>query len=871
MNTRAAGLAAAAVLTVGVIASALAGAPAGATTTIGPTTFSPSAAAFDAATGQLLVAVTTTLDIFDVTGATETLASSVALSGVGGGVCVDAATATAYVAVDHSTTRGSIAVIDLATATLVETLSLSEPARAVAVGDGHIYATAWVHPATDGELVTIPTAACRGTTTTGCAVASTITVGRSAGSIALSATAVYVANRTSTSIDVITPSGSANMTSLSVAAPGHIAFDAANDVILASNDSGLVSISAASGAEISSLPTAVAYGFSLAVDPTTGAVVVDIGSGQVEVASVSASGTLTGGRQFAAGETPNGIAIDDADHTTYIASNTTSESFVMSLTMTTDTPTSVPPAAPTGVSARRVGTTVAVKWSAATDGGSPITHYSVFATANHRALTCRTTGARTCTVRVTTITPWPTFPTVSFTVTAANLVGTGPASTASQPISLTGPGTPPTLPTAPTAVAAVAGNASATLSWNAPTTNGSSITSYTATSSPAGETCTTSTTSCTLTGLTNGTTYTFTVTATNGVGTGPASSPSNTVTPGGAPGAPTNVAAAAGSGSATISWTAPTTNGSSITSYTVTSSPGGETCTTSTNSCTVTGLTSGTYYTFTVLATNGVGTGPASSPSNAVTPGGAPPAIAMSERPPGPPTLTGVTPSGSGGWGADTISLTWKAPKTTGGSPITDYNVYRTGWFDAAIGPKARTYTLGGLPGGTRINVMIAAVNAMGVGGGAVDDVLVPPTVPSHPLRVVAEPGTHAATVSWTRPASDGGSPITGYVVTSFPGGKACTTSTTSCTITGLNNGTTYTFTIAAFNAVGTSATSAPDVTGVVPAPPPPPPPPPTRWHLAARLTHATLLAAQRLLARHSFAWVVRELGVRPSLLAAAL
>ena len=89
-----------------------------------------------------------------------------------------------------------------------------------------------------------------------------------------------------------------------------------------------------------------------------------------------------------------------------------------------------------------------------------------------------------------------------------------------------------------------------------------------------------------------------------------------------APGAPGAVAAVAGDSSARVSWTAPSSNGGApINRYTVTAAPGGRTVTTTgTTTATVTGLSNGASYTFTVTATNTVGTGPASARSSAITP-----------------------------------------------------------------------------------------------------------------------------------------------------------------------------------------------------------------------------------------------------------
>ena len=267
------------------------------------------------------------------------------------------------------------------------------------------------------------------------------------------------------------------------------------------------------------------------------------------------------------------------------------------------------PGKPTAVVATRGNGSASVSWSAAPANGNAITGYAV--TSSPGGLTCATTGALSC--GVSGLTNGTSY---TFTVTATNGIGTGDPSLPSAPV------VPATVPTKPLGVAAEPNNTRATVSWSAPSSDGGdSIAAYTVTSSPGGKTCATSGgLTCVVTGLTNGTVYTFTVTAVNGVGVSPASDPSIGVTPAPSrPDQPTGVTASnAGLGAAIVAWTAPSDNGSPITGYTVTASPGGSTCTSSgALNCTVSGMSSGTF-TFTVTATNGMGTSDPSIASNSV-------------------------------------------------------------------------------------------------------------------------------------------------------------------------------------------------------------------------------------------------------------
>ena len=334
------------------------------------------------------------------------------------------------------------------------------------------------------------------------------------------------------------------------------------------------------------------------------------------------------------------------------------------------------------------------------------------------------------------------------------------------------------------------------LSWTPPASNGGSpITGYTATASPGGPTCTTTGTNCTFTGLTNGTTYSFTVKATNAVGTGPASN-SLLAIPATVPGAPTLTSANAGSGSVTLAWSAPSSNGgSTVTGYTATPSPGGFTCTTSgATGCTVTGLTNGTSYSFTVRATNALGTGPASNALSA-TP------VAAATVPGAPSLVSAVRGNGQ-------VTLTWSAPFSDGGTPVTGYVATASpGGFSCTTSGLSCTVT--GLTNGTTYSFTVTATNAVGTGGASTRS---PPPPATAARRADAQHGHRGQR---RRSRSAGRARLERRLRDHRlhrhrkPRRRSPAAALRRAAPSrGLTNGTSYSFTVTATNAVGTGAAS---------------------------------------------------------------
>jgi hypothetical protein len=185
------------------------------------------------------------------------------------------------------------------------------------------------------------------------------------------------------------------------------------------------------------------------------------------------------------------------------------------------------------------------------------------------------------------------------------------------------------VPSAPNAPVASPGDSSASVTVSPQLSNpiNNLPTGYTVVASPGLSSCQVAgpAGSCTVTGLTNGTAYTFTATASNDVGSSSSSTPSNSVTPNASPATPLAPLAFAGLNSAWVVVAGPAvTEGSSIPdSYTVTASPGGQTCTITgvVGLCQVVGMYSGSSYTFTVIAhSSGGASSDSSAPSGSVSP-----------------------------------------------------------------------------------------------------------------------------------------------------------------------------------------------------------------------------------------------------------
>jgi hypothetical protein len=176
---------------------------------------------------------------------------------------------------------------------------------------------------------------------------------------------------------------------------------------------------------------------------------------------------------------------------------------------------------------------------------------------------------------------------------------------------------------------------------------------------------------------------------------------------------------------------------------------------------------------------------------------------------PSAPTITSITS------GNTQLTVNFTAPTNNGGTSITDYE-YSTdsGVTFTSAGVTTTPIIITGLINGTNYNVVIRAINSVGNGATSNSVSGIPSTVPNPPTSLSATNGNTQATINFTA-GSNGGSVITDYEY-SIDGGAYTSAGDASSpiTITGLTNGVTYSITLKAVNANGTSsASSAVDVT----------------------------------------------------------
>jgi parallel beta-helix repeat protein len=257
------------------------------------------------------------------------------------------------------------------------------------------------------------------------------------------------------------------------------------------------------------------------------------------------------------------------------------------------------------------------------------------------------------------------------------------------------------------------------------------------------------------TNVINGVTYIYNVSAVSSNGEGPNSEDVIAV-PSDIPSAPFNLQAVAGDGHVNLNWDEPIWNGgSSITNYRIYrgTTSGGETFIAEVPEILFyidSNVVVGNSYYYKVSAVNVQGEGPLSNEANAV----------YNSVPSEPRNLAVVEEDSS-------VSLTWNAPTIDGGTPITNYLVYRNRTSDGEVvifdAKTNLSLTDSSAENGVEYEYSVSAKNAVGEGPKSSGLLAIPTGAPLAPLNLSTVSGNMFANLSWSAPLSDGGSEITAY------------------------------------------------------------------------------------------------------------
>ena len=449
------------------------------------------------------------------------------------------------------------------------------------------------------------------------------------------------------------------------------------------------------------------------------------------------------------------------------------------------------PAAPSVTATAGTTDSLSVNWTAPSNTGPAIDNYDL----RYREGTggSWTNGPQNVSGTSATIGSLTTSTSYQVQVLATNAEG-------DSPWSLPGSGQTGALgaPDVPHSLSATRGNRQVMLSWVQPS-GGAEVTGYEYEQDESGTWISTGSTDTdyTVRNLTNGQPYTFKVRAANSAGRSAASAASASVTPATVPGAPTNLGVTANDQEVELSWTAPASNGGqSITDYEYEQGGSGTWISTggTDTDYTVFNLTNGQPYRFRVRALNSVGAGAPSAASANVTP---------ATEPDAPTNLSATVSDRS-------VDLIWTAPASNGGATILRYE-YELDFSGAWIstGGTATSTTVRNLTNGQFYDFRVRALNSVGAGQASGSESATPTATlvaPDAPFGLSATPGNRQVTLSWVQPS--GGAALTHYEYEQDNSGTWISTGSTatSTTVTGLDNGQTYTFRVRAVNAQGNGA-----------------------------------------------------------------
>ena len=403
--------------------------------------------------------------------------------------------------------------------------------------------------------------------------------------------------------------------------------------------------------------------------------------------------------------------------------------------------------------------------------------------------------AETCTTTYTTTSPVATYTTSCSGGTADGYV----ISYVDGSVTAT---TPPVAPDAPTNVVVTEGVNQLSVSFTPPANNGGAIITNYEYQVDSGSWIIpdppVSVSPVVIPLLMNGVSYGIKLRAVNMAGSGSASSVVSG-TPRTTPDAPTSLVATEGNGEASIAFTAPSFDGgSAITNYEykvgagswVTLNPA-----LTTSPIVVPGLTNGTLYSISLRAVNVAGGG-VGSVATTVTP---------KTTSSAPSNVVAIEDDGQ-------VSLSFTAP-ATGGSSITNYE-YKIGngsWVTPSPAVTNSPLVVTGLTNGTFYSFKIRAINSVGASAESAAVTATPRTTPDAPTSLVATPGDEQVSIAFDVPAFNGGSSISNYEYKIDSGAwMAVSPSSTATTIvvTGLTNGTSYSFKVRAVNVAGGGAGS---------------------------------------------------------------